>query len=552
MVHLIKKKVNGNEYCYLQENVRINGKTKRLWQIYLGPTKRIQEYALLTKPEKLEYETVEFGADVALYNIAKKIKLIEVIDRHTDKKRSQGLTVGEYILIAAINRCIKPYSKRMLSNWFRKSFLTGYFQISSEILNSQTYWNHFSYLNDDIYRKIEVELSKIILDEYNLDLNCVLYDPTNFYTYIQEHENNELPAKGHSKEKRYDLNQVNLSLFCLRDGGVPLMYKVYPGNMNDPTHFKSIISEFTKRMTEIGASINEIVMIFDKGNHSNDAYKEINKSEMKFIASLRPSTQKDLIATPLDKFTMIKLKSTGKEVGYYHIKKELYKKERDIYVVFDPRHYKRVKLQFEKRLEKKIQSIKEYFKDRLNKKKWGSVDNVKNKIESMLGKKLYNTIVKVDLKGGPGHLTIQLDIDETKRDEQFGVMGKSILFTNCDNWAPELIIRTFREQYIVESAFKYLKNPKMIAVRPMYHYTDNSIRAHIFICILGLLLLSLLRLELSKHKINISYFKSIELLKEIKVIRILDQNGNERLRKFNKIGFESNKLFKALKLKKNL
>jgi len=552
MVHLIKKKIKGHIYCYLQHNIWVDGTPKRAWQIYLGPLERIQERGILSKPEKLEFQTVECGADIALYDIAQKIRLVEIIDQCTNKKRQQGLTVGEYTLLGVINRCINPCSKNGLGDWFKNSILTKYFPILPSILNSQTYWNHFQYLNEQVIEKIEVELNKIVLDRYQLELNCVLYDPTNFYTYIQEHTENELPKKGHSKEKRFDLNQINLSLFCLKDGGVPLMHEPYPGNTQDAKHFKKAIPKFIERMTEIGRTVEEITLIFDKGNHSKDVFKDINTARLKFIASLRPSTQKELLKIPLDKFITVKLKSTGKEVRYYRVKKEIYGAKRDVYVVFDPRHFKRTKLTFEKRLQNKIRAVQEFFQDRLNIKKWRDAEKVRTKIKAILGKKLDGTIVQVEVKGDPGQLEIQLELNEMEKQKRIASMGKTILFTNCADWDGELVIRTYRAQYMIEDAFKHLKCPKMISIRPMYHYKDDSIRVHAFICVLGLLLLSLLRLELAKQRITMSYFKALELLKEIKFTRIFDQKNTLKFEKLNKITPEQKNILKKLDLKRYL
>ncbi|MHA1651423.1 MAG: IS1634 family transposase [Candidatus Helarchaeota archaeon] len=550
MVHLIKKKIKGHVYCYLQHNIWVDGKPKRAWQIYLGPLERIQERGALSKPETLEFETVEFGADIALYDIAQKIQLVEVIDKYTTKKRHQGLTVGEYILLGVINRCINPCSKNKLGDWFKNSVLTKYFHITPDKLNSQTYWNHFQYFNEQIIEKIESELNKIILTRYHLGLDCVLYDPTNFYTYIQERAENELPRKGHSKEKRFDLNQVNLSLFCLKEGGVPLMHESYPGNTHDAKHFKKVIPKFIERMTELGKTIGEITLIFDKGNHSQDVFQDIKEAHLQFIASLRPSTQKELLEIPVEKFTPVTLQSTGKEVRYYRVTKNIYGAPRTVYVVYDPRHFKRAKLAFETRLQKKIRAVHAFFQDRLNIKKWRDAEKVKHKIRAILGKKLYGSVVQVELKGDFGHLELSLKINETEKQKRIAAMGKTILFTSCDGWDAELVIRTFREQYVIEDAFKHLKSPKMISIRPIYHYTDSSIRVHAFICVLGLLLLSLLRMELAKQGVYMSYFKTLEVLKTIKITRIFAQNNTLKLEKLNKLTPDQKTLFKILHLKR--
>ena len=56
-------------------------------------------------------EEREFGATAALWDMAGKLHLVETIDRHAPKRR-QGASVGEYMLLATINRVVNPKSKR--------------------------------------------------------------------------------------------------------------------------------------------------------------------------------------------------------------------------------------------------------------------------------------------------------------------------------------------------------------------------------------------------------------------------------------------------------
>jgi transposase len=66
-----------------------------------------------------------------------------------------------------------------------------------------------------------------------------MYDITNFYTFIQEHEGNELPKKGKSKAKRFDLNQINLALLVTKE------------NRHDAKEFPEIISKLADRFVNV-------------------------------------------------------------------------------------------------------------------------------------------------------------------------------------------------------------------------------------------------------------------------------------------------------------
>jgi hypothetical protein len=127
---------------------------------------------------------------------------------------------------------------------------------------------------------------------------------------------------------------------------------------------------------------------------------------------------------------MVELRSTGKEVGYYRVKKTVYDMERDLIMIFDPQHSRRVERSLEKRIAKRVEKVHDYFEDKLNQKKWRDPERVKEKIKTILGARLYESLVKVRVEGDPGDLKIRLDIDEEMKKRRIETKSKSILYTN--------------------------------------------------------------------------------------------------------------------------
>src|SRR5207237_1361409 len=79
-----------------------------------------------------------------------------------------------------------------------------------------------------------------------LDLRTLVYDGSNSFTYNNTRNPATLPARGHNKQKRTDLRQVNLGLLVSTDFHVPLMHKVYTGNLTDATAFQTISEELAQ------------------------------------------------------------------------------------------------------------------------------------------------------------------------------------------------------------------------------------------------------------------------------------------------------------------
>ena len=69
---------------------------------------------------------------------------------------------------------------------------------------------------------------------------------------------------------------------------------------------------------------------------------------------------------------------------------------------------------------------------------------------------------------------------------QSTLLGKTLIFTDNADWSDVEIVRGYRAQHHVESAFRSMKNTHYISLRPR---TDQKIA--VFCCVLALLLCSL-------------------------------------------------------------
>jgi transposase len=130
------------------------------------------------------------------------------------------------------------------------------------------------------------------------------------------------------------------------------------------------------------------------------------------------------------------------------------------------------------------------------------------------------------------HMRELFDVEVTERDGlpavtygfnqpawetlQATLLGKTILFTDNEEWSEAQIVRAYRAGHHIEDAFREMKDPHHIALRPQYHWTDQKIRVHVFTCVVALMLVSLLRRELHNKGIDLSMRRMLELLGDIR------------------------------------
>ena len=108
-------------------------------------------------------------------------------------------------------------------------------------------------------------------------------------------------------------------------------------------------------------------------------------------------------------------------------------------------------------------------------------------------------------------------------EEQFNFLkkqwlGRRIVITNRHQWTTEEIISAYWGQSNVENAFKKMKNPFHLAIRPQYHWTDQKIEVHGFICFLAFLMV-MIAYKRAKEKVG---FKGSThtLLEKLSAIRL--------------------------------
>jgi transposase len=518
------KKKRGREYLYFEEREWVNGKPKRTYQKYLGPRenfpKELTKNSSPLKLQELKIDPCPFGLSAALWQMAQDLDLVEIIDRYFVIKDSAPASIGQYLVIAAINRVVDPCSKSQLADWFQKDWLSKLLPINPDLFNAQTYWRQFQLLTPEIIDKIQCDICKQITEKYELSWDHLLYDTTNFFSFSKHYSDTGIRQTGHCKENRFGLPLVNYFLVCSKPWGIPLFYESYAGNIPDVEKFKEMPSKITAHLKRLEQDPKQITLAFDKGNLSSEAFKEIDKQHLKFIASLRPSTQKDLLHVPRDQFSPITLPHSQKKVEYYRTSRIIYGKDRIVFVVIDPSKVIKDQFKFDEKLHAKQEEINQFIQEQLNIKMWRDPDRVKTKITSLIGKNPWKSIMIPEIFGDNGALQVTISIDMDAKATYLETLGRFFLFTNHEEWAPSEVIWAYREQYLIEQTFKLMKDPNSIAVRPMYHWAEKSIEGHIFTCILSYLLLAMLRFFLARKGASISYPTILRQLRSLYVNRI--------------------------------
>jgi transposase len=523
MPSLTRKTIKGRPYYYLRYTQRVNGLSKVVKTTYLGSLQKILPRLLghQAPPQPQAVEVLDFGQIAALFDVAAQLDLVSLLDHHLPK-RDQGLSSGQYLLLAAINRAAAPTSKAQLAHWYQQTVLTRLLPASSAALSSQCFWNHFHDITEAQIEAIERDLAQRLIQRFQLSLRTLVYDGTNFFSYIDTRTPSQLAARGHNKQKRADLRQVSLGMLVSTDFHVPLFHKVYAGNVHDATQFQSITAELRSRYAQLAKHCEHITLIFDKGNNSEEAFGELDLSQFHFVGSLVASQHTELLKIPLRQFRP--LRGPGlEEVRAYRTKRTVFGLERTV-VVTHNQNLLEGQLQgltanltkTRAKLRQLQGRLRRWQKGKIKRGKPPQLASVRAQVEKLLGAQFMKKLLRYQLKGkGIPRLSFQTDAAALERLITTE-LGKTLLFTDNSDWTDEEIVLGYRAQYHIEHAFRQMKDPHFLGWSPMYHRTDNMIRVHAFYCVLALTLASLLQRTLHQKKLEASIPHLLETLADIK------------------------------------
>lgn len=533
MASIQAKMSRGQKYWYIVESRRVNGKPRPIVLAYLGkPDTLLKRLQGLSDAYKIK--SYAHGAVAALLSVAQKLQVPDIINSHIESHRRymakkpirHKLTPGITFLLGAIGRVCKPTSKDGWWNWGKTTSLEYLLRVALSKVDSQHFWDLMDALPVENIEKIELELLRRIQKIYHLKTDTLFFDTTNFFTYI--HTTNyhcTIAQRGKNKQKRGDLRQVGLALVVTRKDYIPMFHTSYEGNMNDTKVFKKVIRKIKKRMLDLGLELEKHTLVFDRGNNSKENMFLLKELGFSYVGALTPYHHKALVA--LAAKNMKKVIVGNQVIEVYRDKRTIWGDERTVLIMISE-NLKAGQLrgiyQSLSKKEKELQKIKDSLNAPKSKKR--DKTKLKTKIEKLVKGQFMAGMIDWQLTAEKpaGKLKLDFQINRERLKEIENELGLRILMTNRHDWPTAEIIKAYHGQSIVESAFKNLKNPSHLAVKPQFHWTDQKIMVHNFICVLGYQLTSLVWREArQKTGFSGSLENLLDTLNNIRLSVLLDK-----------------------------
>jgi transposase len=514
MAHFHIKKKKGRPYLYVREFARIGGKPKVVSQVYIGSPERVR--ALVQGgAEEVRLLVQEFGALWLAALLDQGVGLAGIVDGIVPRgEREQGPTVGEYFLYAVLNRMIEAASKNKLAEWYGYTAVQQIRPVDLSELTSQRYWEKWDRVSEQDLEQIGRVFFEAIWRAEEPEADCLLFDTTNYYTFLASQTPSELAQRGRNKDGRHHLRQIGLGLLVDRGSRLPLYYCVYPGNLHDSKLFGRIMDEMFGVVMGLDRTKERLTVVIDKGMNSEGNYAWIDEhARVHFVTSYSTYFAEELTGVPLERFEPVEIEKNQElaegdrleeRILAWRTSGEYWGRSRAVVVTYNPATARKQQHALESKLERlRTELLGMRVRVRQGDPHWRDEQAIRERYlreceRLHMPSDLYT--LKFTRRGGRLSMSFRKDFYRLGLQQQR--FGKSIIITDNKDWTTPEIVQTHLDRWKVEERFRLSKDEDLVATRPVRHWTDSKLRCHLFTCVAAMTYLRRLELHLERSGVK--------------------------------------------------
>ncbi len=460
-------------------------------------------------------EALEYGQIHALLHLWKELKWAQEIQRASRGSRVT-FDLEQHIKTLVLNRLCDPCSKLALLDWLEQVYIPG---VNREGMRYEHLLRAMDWLIEH-KEELERRFTERALGLFKQDLRVVFYDCTS--VYFQGHEGDEDFRKfGYSRDKRKDRPQVVVGLVMTKDG-LPVAHYTFPGNTADKSTFRGVIQDLRQRW-----GVERCVVVADRGMLTEVNLSELEAGGFGYVLSLNMKQHKAFLrALPRLK------KGLEAEWEERYGKEEEAERSRDVYreqaleglrlvVAYNPARAEHSRRLRERLCEAAEEAIFGWI-EKLNAQDRGMLfrgrgltdQGVLLKTHDLLKRKGIRSYYRVFLDE-KGYVRCHKNRKVWNRAERLD--GILAVITTEKELTPKEVIEQYKDLQDVERGFRTLKSS--LEIRPVYHWTERRIRAHVFLCVMALQMQRAMRTRLRRNGSRFSPEAALRKLSTVHALR---------------------------------
>jgi len=544
MAHFHIKKKKGRPYLYVREIARVDGKPKVVSQIYLGSPERVRAMASGLEQQDLRLKAQQFGALWLAKLMDQDIDLAGIVDSVVKPAdREKGPSVGEYFLYCIWNRMIETVSKQKLADWYRRTAIQHIRPIAVEQLTSQRYWEKWDRVSEADIEEIARRFFSRVWELESPLADCLLFDTTNYYTFMSGQTESDLAVRGHNKSSKHHLRQIGLGLLVARESRLPLYYKIYPGNLHDSRLFAEVMNEMFGVVSGLNSTKDRLTVVVDKGMNSDDNFTWIDDhARVHFVTTYSTHFAEELAAIPLDRFEPVETEKNRLIVAAGHPEErvivtrthgEFWGKERSVVVTYTPATARRQAFTFDRKLDEirnELLLMRAKFRER--EPHWRDPETIRERYLRLCERlHVRSDLFSLEFRDVRKGLAMSFKKNVYRVERQQARMGKTIIITDNTDWTTAEIVAASLDCWQVEDRFRLSKDTDLVGVQPVRHWTDSKIRCHFLTCVVALTYLRRLELRLARAGINRTATDVMDDMKHLHSVLLLPAHARKPRRR---------------------
>lgn len=379
----------------------------------------------------------------------------------------------ETLKYLAIARICQPRSKVATVDYLKR-----YFDEDVNLNKIYRYMDTLYNTQRELIQQISVDHTRKLLEGR---IGIVFYDVTTLY--FETAREDVLRSPGFSKDGKTAESQIVLGLLVSRDG-YPLSYNVFNGSQYEGRTMIPIIDDFVQRF-----SLTDFIVVADAGLLSRKNISLLKQAGYKFILGGRIKKE----SKPVQDWVL------SLEKDQHKLNETIINGDERIIISYSEQRAAKDR----HNRDKGIQRLrKAYSSGKINKQN--------------VNQRGYNKFLIIEND-------VMVSIDEAKIAADAQWDGLKSYITNTDLPASD-IIDQYHGLWVVERAFRITKGT--LEARPIFHFTERRIEAHICICFVAYKLYKELERILRLLGIELSVDKVLDIAKTISTVTIKLPDGS--------------------------
>jgi transposase len=339
----------------------------------------------------------------------------------------------------------------------------------------------------ELQDQVEIKVLNIAKKEFNFDFSFVFYDVTTLY--FESFEADDLRKPGFSKDNKAQQPQIVIGLLVNNDG-FPVAYQIFEGNKFEGHTLIPVIAAFKRKH-----KVKTLTVVADAAMISFTNITALKDNGLNYIVGARTGSLSPKVIAEVSASLNQQDGATIRKATDYG----------GLICEFSQKRFAKDKREMDKQIKK-------------------AEDLLKN--PSGIKRTKF-----IKAKSNAAYELNQDLADKTKL-----LLGIKGYYTNLGaEISDRMIIQHYHNLWRVELAFRIAKSD--LQMRPIYHFKEKTIKAHILICFLALAVCKYMELKTNKSTKHI-----IKLLKGVTDARILNTLTNKEIILRSQISEETQQL----------